>query len=374
MNIVKMNLNDLIIPEWYAGQESDAQMTRLKTAIGEFGYVEPIVVNTVNNNVVSGVRRLEALRDLGYKEAEVVTVTIKLKEKEAACSVALNKIGFGWDAEKLKALLNMINDSPVDFLKLTGFDSAEIDAMELEESGKGFTGGSHWILGKTYDSAPRHKFDIKTGDMFKLGDHRLMCGDATSSEMAAELMGGVKADLIFTDPPYDFDDSLYNHVLDENLEDGHVFIMNDDVNMVRYLKNSSFRFEEFYVADFGFAALMNNRPNLQHILVSHETKGDPYRPDVSGEDFTSIIKMKYRGTLDDDRTSHFHQKSIAFMQLFIEKFAVRRVLDIFGGSGSTLLACENAGKACYMMELEPEFCQLIIDRWEAATGRKAERI
>ena len=211
-------------------------------------------------------------------------------------------------------------------------------------------------------------------DMFKLGDHRLMCGDATSSEMAAELMGGVKADLIFTDPPYDFDDSLYNHVLDENLEDGHVFIMNDDVNMVRYLKNSSFRFEEFYVADFGFAALMNNRPNLQHILVSHETKGDPYRPDVSGEDFTSIIKMKYRGTLDDDRTSHFHQKSIAFMQLFIEKFAVRRVLDIFGGSGSTLLACENAGKACYMMELEPEFCQLIIDRWEAATGRKAERI
>lgn len=374
MNIVKMNLNDLIIPEWYAGQESDAQMTRLKTAIGEFGYIEPIVVNTVNNNVVSGVRRLEALRDLGYKEAEVVTVTIKLKEKEAACSVALNKIGFGWDAEKLKALLNMINDSPVDFLKLTGFDSAEIDAMELEESGKGFTGGSHWILGKTYDSAPRHKFDIKTGDMFKLGDHRLMCGDATSSEMAAELMGGVKADLIFTDPPYDFDDSLYNHVLDENLEDGHVFIMNDDVNMVRYLKNSSFRFEEFYVADFGFAALMNNRPNLQHILVSHETKGDPYRPDVSGEDFTSIIKMKYRGTLDDDRTSHFHQKSIAFMQLFIEKFAVRRVLDIFGGSGSTLLACENAGKACYMMELEPEFCQLIIDRWEAATGRKAERI
>lgn len=374
MNMVKMNLDQLVIPEWYAGKESDHQMGKLKTSIGEFGYIQPIIVNTVNNHVVNGVRRLEALRDLGFTEAEVVTVTIKIEQKEAACAVLINKLHFDWEPEKLERLLNMINDSPVDFLKLTGFDSAELDSMNLQEAGKGFSGGSHWILGKTYDSAPRHKFDIKAGDLFRLGDHRLLCGDATSSEMAALLMDGEKADLVFTDPPYDFDDSLYNHVLDENLENGHVFIMNDDANTVRYLRNSNFSFEEFFVADFGFAALMNNRPNLQHILLSHETKGDPYRPEVTGEDFNSIIKMKYRGTLDDDRTSHFHQKSIAFIQLFIEKYACRKVLDIFGGSGSTLLACENAGKACYMMELEPEFCQLIIDRWEAATGKTAERI
>ena len=106
--------------------------------------------------------------------------------------------------------------------------------------------------------------------------------------------------------------------------------------------------------------------------MSHETKGEPFRPDISSDDFNSIIKMKYRGTLDDDRTGHFHQKSIAFIQLFIEKYAVRNVLDIFGGSGSTLIACERSGKNCFMMEMEPSYCQMIIDRWEAATGKQAE--
>ena len=148
--------------------------------------------------------------------------------------------------------------------------------------------------------------------------------------------------------------------------------MNDDVNTVRYLKNSTFCFEEFFIADFGFAALVNNRPNLQHILVSHEIKGDPFRPDISSDDFNSIIKMKYRGTLDEDRTGHFHQKSVAFIQLFIEKFAKRNVLDVFGGSGSTLIACEQAGKCCFMMEMEPSYCEMIIDRWETSTGKEAE--
>ena len=150
--------------------------------------------------------------------------------------------------------------------------------------------------------------------------------------------------------------------------------MNDDVNMVKYLKNSKFDFEEFFVADFGFAALINNRAHLQHIIVSHETKGNPRQPVETEDEFTSIIKMKYRQTLDDDRTEHFHQKSIAFIEPFIEKYAIENVLDIFGGSGSTLLACEKAGKNCFMMEYEIPFCQMIIDRWENATGQKAVKI
>lgn len=374
MNLVKMELDSLIVPEWYAKKESQSRMAKLKTAIGTFGYLVPIVVNTVNNHVLSGAKRLEALKDLGFKEAEVVTVRIKVTQNEQVCSVMLDKIDFEWDPEKLKALLNMINDSRVDFLKLSGFSDAELKSMALQEHSKAFTEEGHRIIQVPYNYEPQRRIDIKPGDLFRLGSHRLLCGDATSSDMAARLMGGQKADLIFTDPPYDFSESLYNHVLDENLEVGHVFIMNDDVNMVRYLKNSTFRFEEFFVADFGFAALVNNRPNLQHILVSHETKGNPFRPDISSEDFNSIVKMKYRGTMDDDKTPHFHQKSIAFIQMFLEKFAKQNVLDIFGGSGSTLIACEKAGKSCFMMEIEPSYCQMIIDRWEAATGKEAELI
>lgn len=374
MNLVRMKLDSLIVPEWYAKQESRTRMEKLKTAIGTFGYLVPLVVNTENNHVVSGAKRLEAMKDLGFTEAEVVPVRIKVIQNEQTLSVLLDKIDFDWDPDKLKDLLNMINDSQVDFLKLSGFSDAELKAMALREHSKALAEGGHRIIKTPYESQsqPRHSLDVKPGALFRLGNHRLMCGDATSSEMAAYLMGGQKADLVFTDPPFDLSESLYNHVLDENLEDGHVFVMNDDVNTVRYLKNSTFHFEEFFVADFGFAALVNNRANLQHILVSHETKGNPYRPDISSDDFNSIIKMKYRGTLDDEKTGHFHQKSVAFIQMFIEKYARRNVLDVFGGSGSTLIACERAGKACFMMEMEPSYCRMIIDRWEAATGKEAE--
>ena len=351
-------------------------MRKLKTSLGEFGYLVPVVVNKLNNHVISGVGRIEALKDMGEKEIDVVFVSLKLPEKEMACSLALNKIDFEWDEEKLKSVLETIDALPVDFLKLSGFTEEEIKELDIKRNDqKGvFEGKDHWIAKKSYHGQTEESFDIKRGDIFQLGNHRLMCGDSTNADDVKQLMNGVKADTVFTDPPYDFTESLYNSILFENVEDAHIFLMNDDVNMVKYLKNSQFNFEDFYVADFGFAALINNRAHLQHILVSHETKGNP-RPALESEnDMTSVVKMKYRQTLDDDKTEHFHQKSIAFIQLFLEKYAVENVLDIFGGSGSTLLACENTGKKCFMMEYEVPFCQMIIDRWENATGQKAVKI
>ncbi|MBR4456119.1 MAG: DNA modification methylase [Solobacterium sp.] len=372
----KMRIDDLIIPEWNAKQTSENMMRKLKTSIGECGYVIPVVVNSHNNHVISGSKRVLALRDMGVEEIDVVLTTIKIPEKEMAFNLALNRIDFDWDKDKLKLLLERIDESPVDFLKLTGFASEEIQALGVKEKQVNgiFQGEDHWILPKTYQGKTDESFDIRQGDVFQLGNHRLMCGDSTNAEDVAILMDGVRADTVFTDPPYDFRESLYNSILFDNTEDAHVFIMNDDVNMVRYLKNSRFEFQEFFVADFGFAALINNCAHLQHILVSHETKGNPRPPVGSEEDFSSVIKMKYRNTLDDDRTEHFHQKSIAFIQLFLVKYAVQNVLDIFGGSGSTMLACERTGKTCFMMELEVPFCQMIIDRWEKVTGGKAVRI
>ena len=376
MELVKMKIEDLIIPEWNAKQDSPLMMRKLRTSLGEYGYLVPVVVNKLNNHVVSGVRRIEALKDMGEKEIDVVFATLKLPENEMACSLALNKIDFEWDDEKLKSVLETIDASPIDFLKLSGFTEAEINELNVKRNDKKgeFSGSDHWILKKSYHGKTEEAFDIKRGDIFQLGNHRLMCGDSTNMDNVKQLMNGVKADMVFTDPPYDFTESLYNNILYENVDDAHIFIMNDDVNMVKYLKKSQFDFEEFYIADFGFAALINNRAHLQHIIVSHETKGTP-RPALESEnDFTSIVKMKYRQTLDDDKTDHFHQKSIAFIKLFLEKYAVSNVLDIFGGSGSTLLACEQTGKNCFMMEYEVPFCQMIIDRWENATGQKAVKI
>lgn len=374
MNLEKKSLDSLAIPEWYSKTDNEFEMNKLKSSIGEFGYIVPIIVNSENNHVIDGVKRLKALKELGYKEAYVKTLDIKIEQKEQVCSVLLNNITFEWDKYKLKNLLNLINDTNVDFIKLTGFSTKEIDAMKLDEKKKGFENGKHALLKKIYVAPPKHKFDIKNGDIFVLGEHRLMCGDSTNGEMVSKLMGGEKVDCIFTDPPYSFNESLYNHILDENIDDGHIFTMNDDVNIIKYLRNSTFEFKEFYVADFGFAALVNNRPNLQHILVSHETKGNVMNVDVTSEDFNSIIKMKYRETLDEDKTSHTQQKSVEFIRLFISRFAKKNVLDIFGGSGSTLIACEKEGKKCFLMEMQPDFCQLIIDRWETLTGKVAEKL
>ena len=376
MELVRMKIEDLIIPDWYPKQDSEVMMRKLRTSLGEYGYLVPVVVNKLNNHVVSGAKRIEALKDMGETEIDVVFTILKLPEKEIACSLALNKIDFEWDEEKLKSVLETIDASPIDFLKLSGFTSEEIKGLNVKRNDqKGvFNGKDHWILKRSYQGKTEEEFDIKRGDIFQLGNHRLMCGDSTNMDNVKQLMNGVKADMVFTDPPYDFTESLYNSILYENVEDAHVFIMNDDVNMVKYLKKSQFDFEEFYVADFGFAALINNHAHLQHIIVSHETKGNP-RPAIESEnDITSIVKMKYRQTLDDDKTEHFHQKSIAFIQLFIDKYAVENVLDIFGGSGSTLLACEKSGKNCFMLEYEVPFCQMIIDRWENATGQKAVKI
>ena len=366
MEIKEYGIEELVAPDYSLREYSSEMMNRLKMSIGEFGYIDPIVVNTVNNHVISGRMRLEALKDLGYKSVKAITVTIKIPEKEMACAVALDRVSFEWDEKALKNTLERINESPVDFLALTGFCKKEIEDFKLKDEKKGFE-GRHKIVNVN----PLEGTQIRAGDLFRLGEHRLLCGSCTSKEDLDRLMDGRKADMVFTDPPYDFTEWFEKPLLENYIKDAHVFVMYDDENLMKYLRSSKLQFVEFFVADFGFSALVNNRDNLQHILVSHETAGNPARPNNEAEEFNSIIKMKYRGTLEEEKTIHFQQKSVSFVQLFIDKYAQHTVLDLFGGSGTTLLACENSGKACYMTELEPRFCQLIIDRWEKMTGKKA---
>ncbi len=369
MEIKEYRIEDLVIPSYSLRKSSSEMMNRLKMSIGEFGYIDPIVVNTVNNHVVSGRMRLEALKDLGYTTVNAINVTIKIPEKEMACAVALDKVSFNWDEKALVETLGQINKSPVDFLALTGFEKREIENFKLADEKKGFE-GRHKIV----NDNPRAGTGIRVGDMFQLGSHRLLCGSCTSQKDLDRLLDGKKADTVFTDPPYDFTEWFEKPLLERYIKDAHVFVMYDDENLMKYLRSSKLHFVEFFVADFGFSALVNDRDNLQHILISHETCGEPAKPNEMAEQFNSVIKMKYRGTLEDEKTIHFQQKSVSFVQLFIDKYAQHTVLDLFGGSGTTLLACENSGKSCYMTELEPRFCQLIIDRWEKMTGKKAVKV
>ena len=215
---------------------------------------------------------------------------------------------------------------------------------------------------------------VAYGDLYRLGNHYLLCGDSSNKEDMSKLMNGNIVDTVFTDPPYDMKTYEYSEGINEYTEDANIFIMNNDVHILEYLKQSDLEFIEFIVANIMFCIPRNNRPYLQHILVSHEIKGDALHCRNIGKGIRSLINMKYRGFIKDDVRVHKHQKSVDFVKTILEHYAVSKVLDCFGGSGTTLIACEELGLQCFMMEIEPKFVQIIINRWENLTGEKAIKI
>jgi DNA modification methylase len=191
-----------------------------------------------------------------------------------------------------------------------------------------------------------------------------------------KLVANDKIDMVFTDPPYDFDkDDKIASIIDLATHNSHIFIMHDDKGIVNYLRNSNFNFKRFFVLDIKIASPRGNDPYLRHILVSHEQKGDPIKHENQHDGLSSIIPINYRKNLKEERL-HNHQKSIESITKFIKHYSKREqnILDLFGGSGSTLIACEQLERNCYMMELEPHNCDIIIKRFEEFTGEKAIKI
>ena len=195
MQIKKVPTKDLISPEWNPRQITNEELEKLKTSLEEFGYIEPIIVNDVNNHVVGGNQRLRALTALGYDEVDCVYVHIEDINKEKACNVALNKISGDWDNDKLKVVLEEIELSPID-IKLTGFDELELTELEVKEPIT--VHEDDFII----DDEEDMEVNVMEGDLFKLGEHFLLCGDSTNEANVKKLMQGAKADISFTSPPY----------------------------------------------------------------------------------------------------------------------------------------------------------------------------
>ena len=200
MQIQKMKLTDLK-PAPYNPRvdlkSGDPAYEKLKKGIREFGLVDPIIFNKQTGFVVGGHQRLKVLKDLKYTEVDCVIVDLP-PEKEKALNIALNKIEGGWNDEKLAALLNEIDFTQIES-DLTGFDMSEIEALtnasitgEVEEDDFDAEAAAEAI------KEPK----TRLGDIYKLGRHRLICGDSTDAETVAKLMNGQKAELLFTSPPY----------------------------------------------------------------------------------------------------------------------------------------------------------------------------
>ena len=175
-------------------RQGDTEYEKLKRSIEEFGYVEPIIWNERTQTVVGGHQRLTVLIDLGHTEVDCVIVDLP-EDKEKALNIALNKIEGEWDNEKLTDLLNELNDIDFD-LELTGFDLDELEDL------LNFDTGNEEVEEDDFEVEVPEEPKAKLGDIYQLGNHRLMCGNSTSEEDVAKLMNGNKADMVFTDPPY----------------------------------------------------------------------------------------------------------------------------------------------------------------------------
>ena len=412
MQIKKAPVKDLVSPEWNPRQITTEELEKLKTSLEEFGYIEPIIVNDVNNHVVGGNQRLRALIALGYDEVDCVYVHIEDINKEKACNVALNKISGDWDEDKLRVVLEDIELSPID-IKLTGFD--ELELTELEVKKPITVHEDDFIIEDEEDM----EVNVQEGDLFKLGEHYLLCGDSTVEANVKKLMQGAKADISFTSPPYNlgatgefgnknkamnvtgsspyktFDDDLNN-------DDYSNLLINAMENSLKYAEDSLFNIGILANSKIGIINLLKTfEDNFCDLLVWKKDKclplGNPTQsgcvnhlcefifcfnekgnrafnnPQWKQGTQTNIIET-VNATGNSYAKIHGATFPIDLPAYIIQNFSKYSVLDLFGGTGTTMIVCEQLNRQCYMMELDPYYCQVIINRWEEYTGRKAEKL
>ena len=384
MQIEKANINDLISPDWNPRQITEEELKKLETSLNEFGYIEPIIVNDVNNHIVGGNQRCKALKQLGYEEVDVVYVHIEDIHKEKACNVALNKISGDWDNDKLKVVLEEIELSPID-VSLTGFDEIELTEMEIT------TEEPTEVVEDDYTEPNDLEVKVQQGDIYILGNHRLMCGDSTKEEDVNLLMDGNKADLVFTDPPYgngksgrygrgqlgirtiqgDKDLSVFNNFIKIIPCDKIIYFLQWRTlcESLHTISQANLKLNTIGVWD-------KRQPGLNASGgIAEEWEAIIFAGNITYTKFGGNVFNISRINTKRENMPHPHQKPLQLLNQilsFIDN--VNTILDPFAGSGSILMLCEELNKQCYSMELSQEYCQVIINRWEEYTGQKAEKI
>ena len=396
MKIVKKLITELLPADYNPRkdlQPTDNEYKQLKRSIEEFGYVEPIIYNIQTGVVVGGHQRLKVLSDLGYSEVDCVEVDIDIT-KEKALNIALNKINGDWDEDKLKDLLSELQGLDFD-MDLTGFTAEDLSDLNLD------------ISVSEEKVAEEDNFDIdkeveplcKRGDIWVLGNHRLMCGDSTSKEDIDKLMGGDKVDMVFTDPPYgmnlntDFS-SMKGFTGGKAYDAGYV----DDFKPEMIDRILSINAKETFIwgSDY-FAELLPDKNAGSWVVWDKRANGnDDIEEDYSSDKMygscfelcwskskhkRDIARVKWAGAFGleqefDKKRVHPTQKPVKLCEWFFNRYSKENdlIVDLYGGSGSTLIACEQLNRKCRMMELDEHYCDVIIHRWETLTGGKAEKV
>lgn len=445
---------DKIIPAKYNPRKDlkrgDPEYENLKKSIIEFDYVDPIIWNQRTGHIVGGHQRFKILKELGRTKLLVSVVDVPL-EKEKVLNVGLNKINGEWDEKALEELLREITTFDID-MGLTGFSDDELGRLlypkqEIVED--------DFDLEGYLEQHP--ETNIKPGDVFALGDHRLMCGSSTDIRDVNTLMAGRLADMIFTDPPYNVNygekaamlgsyekgHRITSKILNDNMSDeafykflfdfytnaleitkkgGAIYVCHADTEGINFrtaFKAAGWDLKQCIIWVKNAIVMGRQDHHWKHEPIlygwkpgaAHKWHGDRKQSTVIKENPAVVVEKKGKGfsltfdtglnTIvfdvpsyevtkqfdDSDTTTWFFDKPLksalhpTMKPVGLPGRAIKNsskrgdiVFDGFGGAGSTLIAGEQLERPCYVMELDPVYCGATIERWEAFTDKKAERI
>lgn len=386
MEFKKLKIADLMPADYNprkALKPGDSEYEKIKNSISEFGYVEPVIVNS-DMTIIGGHQRVTVLQDLGYSEIDCIVIEID-KTKEKALNIALNKITGEWNKELLADLIADLQDSDID-VGVTGFEPPEIEQL----------------FNTVHDKKiEEDEFDVEEelqkptiaaiGDVWILGGHRVVCGDSTLPETYNVLMEDKKANLVVTDPPYNVnveetagkikndnmkDDDFYKFLfaafvnIEQSMEaDASIYVFHADTQGYNFRK--AFRDAGFYLS--GCCIWKKNSLVLGRSPYQWQHEPCLFGWKIGGKhNWYSDRKQTTIWEYDRPKASKDHptMKPIALMAYPIKNSSMSNciVLDPFLGSGSTLMACEQTNRRCFGIELDEKFVDVIVRRYIEQVG------
>jgi DNA modification methylase len=377
---IKMLAVDKIIPYVKNSRtHSDEQVAQVAASIKEFGFTNPILLDK-ENVIIAGHGRMLAAQRLGLSEVPCIRLDHLTEAQKKAYIIADNKLALnaGWDNELLGLELGELRDEGFD-ISLTGFTEEELAGLIVEEIPEGLT---------DEDQVPEVPEDpvTKLGDIWVLGKHRLMCGDSTSIDAVDSLLDGCKIDLVHTDPPYGINEKGMRDDRGGLTTNSKVPDFKDDsiqyaIDAFNICQSMNIPRQVWWGANYYAHAV----PQTNNWIVWDKRVEDKFK-DTQSDCELAYVKSKWssvrifrhvwKGMIKDSehgqKRVHATQKPVALTEWVIDYYKdVSTVLDLFGGSGSTLMGCEKKSVSCYMMELEPHYCDVIIKRWQDFTGQEA---
>jgi DNA modification methylase len=405
MQIKEVEVTALIPYAKNSRTHDDTQVAQIAASIKEFGWTNPILVDG-DKGVIAGHGRLLAARKLGHDKVPVIELKHMTEAQKRAYVIADNKLALnaGWDTAMLSIEIKDLEDEGFD-LTLLGFDDKELNALLQPDIVDGLT---------DEDVIPDVPEEPKTklGDIYILGNHRLMCGDSTSIDAVDKLMDGEIADFMFTSPPYNAgdseklsgnthtDDNKYATYRDDKTSDEYLDLLCGFTNAwLQCTKVMAINLQQLAGNKVAFIEYLNHyKNNFVDMAIWHKGHGAPaMAKNVMNSTFEYIIFLSqeenpsrafkisdFRGTVKNvyeappNRNNEFSSVHAATFPLHLPEWAINTftqnktiIADCFGGTGTTLIACEKTGRKARLMELDPKYCDVIVKRWEEFTGKKA---